>query len=55
MPGEHPEPLDFAEAWAGQGASFVGPTGWAYGHPEVLNYQEALMADFAREMFTGLT
>jgi len=54
VPGpNHPEPLDFPEAWARRGATFVGSTGWAYGEPHVTAYQEALMADLTRELVVG--
>jgi hypothetical protein len=47
---QHPEPVDFPQAWAGHGATFVGPTGYAYGCSEALCYQEDLMSRFASEM-----
>ncbi|MCB0063925.1 MAG: hypothetical protein KDE19_17500, partial [Caldilineaceae bacterium] len=49
----HAFPTDFAEAWAGRGANFVGSTGWAYGFPRTLAYQEVLMANFSELLVDG--
>lgn len=49
VPGrDHGQATDFAEAWARQGATYIGATGWAYGYDGQLQYQEKLMAQLVR-------
>jgi hypothetical protein len=56
VPGDdHPAPLDFPEAWARQGATFVASSGWAYGgdrNETGLWYQEVLLARYT-ELLAG--
>lgn len=51
VPGaEHPEPMDFPEAWLGRGAVYLGSPGFAYGQTDGLQWDEALMARFTEEL-----
>jgi hypothetical protein len=51
-PGAHPEETDFPQAWSRLGGALIGPTGWSYGQPQVLNYQEALSFEIIRALAT---
>ena len=43
-------PLDWAQAFLGQGATFIGNTGYGYGDSDEVFYSERLMANFAKAL-----
>ncbi len=47
-------PLDWAQAFARKGATFVGGTGYQYGDTEFIEFGERLYLEFARELRTGV-
>jgi hypothetical protein len=42
--------LDYAEAFAGKGATFIGNTGFGYGDGDLLAYSERLMLNFTQNL-----
>lgn len=46
-------PLDWAQAFARKGATFIGGTGYQYGDTEFIEFGERLYLEFARELRTG--
>jgi nucleoid-associated protein YgaU len=46
---------DFAQAYAGQGASYLANTGYGYGDTEIVDLSEELMANFALFLDGSLT
>ena len=46
-------PLDWAQAFAREGAVLIGGTGYQYGDTEFLEYSERLYRDFAEELRAG--
>ena len=48
---EHP--LDFAQALAGKGATYLANTGYGYGDANAIGYSERLMVLFAHELRAG--
>jgi len=47
-------PLDWAQAFARKGATFIGGTGYQYGDTEFIEFGERLYLEFARELRTGV-
>ncbi|MEZ5596541.1 MAG: hypothetical protein R3E84_09140 [Pseudomonadales bacterium] len=46
-------PLDWAQAFARKGATFIGGTGYQYGDTEFVEFGERLYLEFARQLRTG--
>lgn len=54
VPGdEHARPKDIPEAWQRRGVTWVGSTGWAYGLPKFIAYQEDLMTELTRQLMAN--
>jgi CSLREA domain-containing protein len=47
------DPLDWAQAFARKGATMIGGTGYQYGDTDLVQYSEAIYADFAHELRLG--
>ena len=49
------QPLDFAQALVGKGATYLANTGYGYGDANAIGYSERLMVLFARDLRAGET